>query len=167
MPPSIVIPGIKGTGLENVYPITPVTTWSVWGQLDASLLVKMDFASLALDPTGTVDQSAEVVTRSQQLLSVAYSGFTDALRGHSKYPVYLFPYDWRVSVAQAARELLQYVDMLARKPLQIEDWDHSFDVVCHSMGGLVFRAFLNEWHRQRLNLPLPIGRIVFIATPHL
>jgi hypothetical protein len=43
--PCIVIPGIKGTGSENIYALPPATTWSTW---EAGVVVP-DFDSLALE----------------------------------------------------------------------------------------------------------------------
>ncbi len=78
--------------------------------------------------------------------------------------VYLFPYDWRYSNVVSAQRLVWFVKQLQNKP--IKNWDRRFDFVVHSMGGLVLRAFLNEWSASGEG-PLPIGRVVFIATPHL
>jgi len=43
--PCIVIPGIKGAGLENIYALPPATTWSAG---EAGVVVP-DFDSLALE----------------------------------------------------------------------------------------------------------------------
>jgi hypothetical protein len=165
--PCVVIPGIKGTGLENFYPVAPATTWSTWWAGESALLGRIDFDTLALDSEGVVDRADDVVTRPYQLLAVAYASFVEALRGRSDAPVYLYPYDWRVSVVQAAQQLVRYVATLQRKPLAVAGWDRRFDFAVHSMGGLVLRAFLAAWKVMMPADPLPVGRVVFIATPHL
>jgi hypothetical protein len=84
--PCIVIPGIKGTSLENIYELPPATTWSV---ADAGVIVP-DFDSLALDANALVDETVTVFNRASQLLGVAYRSFVQALRGRD-LPVYVLP----------------------------------------------------------------------------
>ncbi|HVB33632.1 MAG TPA: hypothetical protein VNJ52_04545 [Patescibacteria group bacterium] len=167
--PCIVIPGIKGTGLANIYSLPPATTWSAWEAADQSL-GDVDFESLSLDAAAQADSAADVVNRATQLLAIAYGSFARGLRGRSGQPVYLFPYDWRYSNVRAAGRLVNFVRMLQQKrPKQTQSapWDKTFDFACHSMGGLVFRQFLAAWRHAWPGDPLPVNRIVFIATPHL
>jgi len=163
--PCIVIPGIKGTGLENIYELPPATTWSV---ADAGAIVP-DFDSLALDANALVDETVTVFNRASQLLDVAYRSFAQALRGRG-LPVYVFPYDWRYSNVRSANQLVHYVETLQQKNLKgvlPSTWDRAFDFACHSMGGVVFRLFLDSWRTLKPGVPLPVNRVVFIATPHL
>jgi hypothetical protein len=53
------------------------------------------------------------------------------------------------------------------KSLAPANWDKAFDFACHSMGGLVFRQFVAAWESAMPGTPLPVNRVVFIATPHL
>ncbi len=164
--PCIVVPGIKGTGLENIYALPPATTWST---LEAGVVVP-DFESLALDSGAEVDETETVVNRASQLLGIAYESFVQALRGRSDLPVYLFPYDWRYSNVRSANQLVQYVLALQKKNLKSlapANWDKAFDFACHSMGGLVFRQFVAAWRSTMPGAPPPVNRVVFIATPHL
>lgn len=161
--PCIVVPGIQGSSLENFYPIAPEITWSTT-RLIESHVVAPDFDALALDDPADADLTNIVVTRPSALLSAAYAPLVSGLRGRRDVPTYLFPYDWRYSNVQSAQALVRFVKQLQRKP--IEGWDQTFDFVVHSMGGLVLRAFLNEW-RKAGREPLPVGQGVFIATPHL
>jgi hypothetical protein len=163
--PCIVVPGIKGTGLENIYELPPASTWSV---VEAGVVVP-DFDSLALDPNGEVDETDIVVNRASQLLGLAYESFVQSLRGRG-LPVYVFPYDWRYSIVRSADKLVKYVQALQKKTiksLQPINWDKAFDFACHSMGGLVFRQFVTAWKNALPHTPLPVNRLVFIATPHL
>jgi hypothetical protein len=166
--PCIVIPGIEATGLENIYALPPAATWSTW-QGVGQALGDVDFDSLALDDTAQVDDTETVVNRASQLLGVAYQGFVQALRGRSDLPVYVFPYDWRYSNVRSANKLVQFVRALQQKKLKSlpVNWDKSFDFACHSMGGLVLRQFLAAWRIAWPSEPLPVHRVVFIATPHL
>lgn len=82
-------------------------------------------------------------------------------------PTYLFAYDWRYSNVLNARRLVRFVQRLRRKPMDsIHGWDGTFDFAVHSMGGLILRAFFDEWQKANAG-PLPVGQVVFIATPHL
>jgi|SRR5208337_2435246 len=163
--PCIVIPGIQGTGLENIYELPPATTWSTW---EAGVVVP-DFDSLALETNGEVDEAEIVVNRATQLLGVAYDSFVQSLRGRD-VPVYLFPYDWRYSMVRSAKKLVNYVLALQKKNLKSlapANRDKAFDFACHSMGGLVFRQFVAAWSSAMPGTPPPVNRVVFIATPHL
>jgi hypothetical protein len=164
-----VIPGIKGTGLENIYALPPATTWSMWEGVGQTL-GDVDFDRLSLDDAALADEAELVVNRASQLLGIAYQAFVQALRGRSDLPVYVFPYDWRYSNVRSANKLVQFVRALQQKNLKSllpVKWDKTFDFACHSMGGLVFRQFLAAWRIAWPNEPLPVHRVVFIATPHL
>ncbi len=161
--PTLVLPGIQGSSLENCYPLAPETTWSALRVVE-SRLVAPDFDALALDDPADADLATDVVMRASALLAAAYGPLVAGLRGRRDVPTYLFPYDWRYSNVLVARALVRFVQQLRRKPLA--GWDGVFDVVAHSMGGLVLRAFLAEWRAATAD-PLPIGRVVFVATPHL
>lgn len=162
MLPTVIVPGIKGSSLENYYPLDVKTTWS-----PLQVALGPPFDSVALAPNGDADLADEVVTRAGQLFPIAYHGLVDALRSRFQAPVYVFPYDWRLSNAVNARRLVQFVEALQRKPLaSVSGWNHSFHFVCHSMGGLVFRQFLGAWTEAHDGTP-PVDRVAFVATPHL
>jgi Lecithin:cholesterol acyltransferase len=168
MPPNpcIVIPGIQGTKLQNFYPIDPVTTWSTLVIAEGKI-VAPDFESLALADDGLSDRAARVVSRPSSLIELAYAPLVSGLQGRSGVPAYLFAYDWRYSIVLSARALVGFVELLRRKAIpEIPGWMGTFDFACHSMGGLVFRAFLAEWRRANPAAPLPVGKVAFIATPH-
>lgn len=163
--PVIVIPGIKGSGLENYYPLPPATTWSAVEAFEQTLLGP-NFDQIALDDSGEADEDESVITRASQLLPIAYASLVSSLRGRLSVPVYVFPYDWRYSIGKAADALARYIDQLKKKKLpSLPGWKGTFDFVCHSMGGLVLRAFIARL--KGAGAPLPLGKIVFIATPHL
>jgi Lecithin:cholesterol acyltransferase len=163
--PSIVIPGIQGSMLQNFYPIDPVTTWSTLTIAEAKFFA-LDFETLALTDDAQADRSALVVTRPAQLLDIAYATLAQGLQGRNQVPAYLFAYDWRYSNVRSAQELVHFVERLQAKSIPaLPAWDRRFDFACHSMGGLVFRQFLQEWKRLKGSLP-PVGRVAFVATPH-
>lgn len=163
--PCVLLPGILGTSLENFYPLRPETTWSGWEAAEEQLF-GVDLPRLMLTPDGTADLDDEVVTRPGALLPVAYAAAVRALRGRLRAPVYVFPYDWRLSIAQNGGRLARFVRALRRKPMNgVPGWDGSFDFVGHSLGGLIVRAFLDAWTRLE-GAPPPLGRVVFVATAH-
>ncbi|MGO9607671.1 MAG: lipase/acyltransferase domain-containing protein [Candidatus Binataceae bacterium] len=165
--PCIVIPGIQGSALQNVYPITPQTTWSAL-TIAGEKFTAPDFNSLALDDAATADDDDQVLSRPSQLIEIAYGPLVQALQGRLNVPAYLFPYDWRYSIVHSAEALVQFVLRLQKKPMKsVPGWDRLFDFAVHSMGGLVLRAFLDAWQRANIGTPPPVGQIVFIATPHL
>jgi lecithin:cholesterol acyltransferase len=164
--PSIVIPGIEGSVLQNFYPIDPVTTWSTFKIVEGKLFAP-DFGTLALSDDAKSDRAAEVVTRPSQLIDVAYATLASGLQGRNGVPAYLFAYDWRYSIVHSATELVRIIEQLQLKAIRdLPTWNRHFDFACHSIGGIVFRQFLSEWMRLKPGVQLPVGRVVFIATPH-
>lgn len=163
--PTIVIPGIKGSSLENFYTLEPNATWS---EVDAARMALFgpDLDDLALDPTAAFDASARVVTRPNGLLPIAYAPLVKALRKKRALPVYVFPYDWRYSVSAAGERLKEFVALVQKKnePEKANGWSGKIDFVCHSMGGLVFRSFLGQ--RTKVQNMADVGRVVFLAVPH-
>jgi len=164
MRPCIIIPGIQGSALQNVYLIAPQTTWSTL-TIIGEKFTPPDFESLALNDEAVADLNEFVVSRPSQLLEIVYGPLVQYLQGRLGVPAYVFPYDWRYSIVESARALVRFVQLLRRKSLRsVQNWDLQFDCVVHSMGGLVLRAFLEEWKQAENSAP-PIAQIVFIATP--
>ncbi|HVN27662.1 MAG TPA: hypothetical protein VMT64_04210 [Candidatus Binataceae bacterium] len=164
--PCIVVPGIQGSILQNFYPIDPVITWSTM-VIAESKVVALDFNTLALSDDGRADRTSSVVSRPAALIELAYGPLVSGLQGRSGIPAYLFAYDWRYSIMESARALVRFVEFLQLKSIpEIKSWNGDFDFACHSMGGLVLRAFLAEWKRINPTRALPIGKVAFIATPH-
>jgi hypothetical protein len=164
--PCIVVPGIQGSTLQNFYPIDPVTTWSTM-VIAENKFIAPDFNSLALTDDGRADRSSQVVSRPSALIELAYAPLVSGLQGRSGVPSYLFAYDWRYSIVVSARALVRFIESLQAKSIpEIPEWTGDFDFACHSMGGLVFRAFLAEWRRTNPGKRVPIGKVAFIATPH-
>jgi pimeloyl-ACP methyl ester carboxylesterase len=94
-----------------------------------------------------------------------YDGLIDTLKGAVHDPsrqFFKFPYDWRASNRWAARAL----DAFARA--RLHEWqreqggpDARLWLVCHSMGGLVARYFLEHLGGADIT-----RRLITIATPH-
>ncbi len=100
------------------------------------------------------------------LLDDFYGPLLEALA--RQHRVEIFPYDWRLSVRDAARKLAD----------QLEKWlplaEHSGQPVyllAHSMGGLVVRAMIADKQRgaaiwQRITA-LPNSKLLMLGTPNL
>jgi hypothetical protein len=164
--PCVLVPGILGTSLENIYPVRPETTWSLWEAAEVELAGGVDIPELRLTDDGEADAADHVVTRAGWLLPVAYMAVVRALRGRLGAPVYVFPYDWRLPTAVNARRLARFVRGLRRKPMTgVPGWDGTVDFVAHSLGGLIVRGFLEAWTALE-GTPPPVGRVAFVATAH-
>jgi pimeloyl-ACP methyl ester carboxylesterase len=162
MKPTIVIPGIKGSTLENFYPLNVQTTWA-----EPDVITGPSLKSVILDPNGVTDLAEDVVNRAGRIFPIAYGSLVEGLRSRLKVPVYVFPYDWRVSNAESAKRLVQFVTLLQKKKIpSAKKWDGKFHFVCHSMGGLVLRRFLKDW-KDTYGVDAPLDRCVFVGTPHL
>ena len=70
--------------------------------------------------------------------------------------LYIFTYDWRKSISTTALQLSNLIE-------NIMVWNNvdKVNLVCHSMGGLVAKKYINESTRNKIN------KIIFVATPHL
>jgi len=90
-------------------------------------------------------------------LPIGYDEFADVLAADSKHQLYLFGYDWRIDLQTSGDRLGTAIDRLLR-----ETGHDRVDIVVHSMGGLVAKAFIS---RSRANEER-VRRLVFIATPH-
>lgn len=164
--PAIIVPGIEGSALQNAYALSPAATWSALTVAETTF-VAPDFDSLALSDNAKADRGNHVITRAAQLIEIAYSKLVAGLQGRNDAPAFLFPYDWRYSNSRSAIDLVSFVERLRAKSIStLPAWDKKFDFVCHSMGGLIFRAFLAAWMKVHPDEPPPVDHAVFIATPH-
>src|ERR1700674_5451255 len=87
--PAIIIPGIEGSGLQNMYTLAPVSTWSAFAAAETTF-VAPDFNSLALDDDAVADRDEYVLTRAAQLFEIAFSKLVQGLQGRNLAPAYLF-----------------------------------------------------------------------------
>ena len=69
--------------------------------------------------------------------------------GDRHFTCFQFDYDWRRDIVESAKKLdtfikekKKYVQLEIEKRFGIEDYDVKFDIVAHSMGGLVARYYL-------------------------
>lgn len=148
--PVIIIPGIMGSELVNKENRDEV----VWFSVARS---KTDDIRLPItsDPLASRDDlSAGDILRSIKLGLVPridiYKGLIDSLTSNGYHEeawnspskdggnagIYVFAYDWRLDNVHNAKLLIQQVESVK---LQLKEPDLKFDVIAHSMGGLIAR----------------------------
>ncbi len=166
IPPAVVVPGILGSEL-----LRPDGT-QVWlnagnalGHHDLALPVSapVDAAEEALRPGGLLGTAA-VLPRVFGFTE--YADLLDLLRG-TGLAHHVFTYDWRRDLVASARRLGVALDALAESS---GDPAARFNVIGHSMGGLVARYYLRFGDAEH-DSPVTwagarrIRNLVLVATP--
>ena len=148
--PVILIPGLSGSELRN-----KVTGEKIWFKTlkpkseDIRLPISNDVAKLGDDiEPGDILRNIKVGPIS---VTDIYGGFIKAMELRAGYleekwdepgqegyhdSLYVYPYDWRLDNVENARRLVRKVEALKKK---LGRPDLKFDVVGHSMGGLIAR----------------------------
>lgn len=184
--PVIVIPGILGTELIN--PKTGETVWpSAFRTSQEGLPISPDLAANRDDLVP--GKIIETVRLARLLPEVyVYRELLEALRDYAGYrdgdwenpgagghqdTFYVFAYDWRQDNVANARELVRRLEQLKSK---LQRPDLKFNVVAHSMGGLLARyaAMYGNTDLPAGDTPIQptwngaahIGKIVMIGTPN-
>lgn len=149
--PVVVVPGIMGSKLCRIEEDGSRTV--IWGTLDAIL----HFSDLRLDDEAGATQSCGLIREMSYLglyTQEIYGPFLDRLKaaGYREGSTLLtFDYDWRFSVFDNAARLDAFLDRSVPEGTRV-------DIVAHSMGGLVARAFiLNEDGADRVNSLITAG----------
>jgi pimeloyl-ACP methyl ester carboxylesterase len=147
--PVIVIPGILGSELINSK--TGETVWpSAFRTSQEGLPISPDLAANRDDLVP--GKIVETVKLARLLPEVyVYRDLLEALRRYAGYrqgdwenpgadgyqdTFYVFPYDWRQDNVKNARELVRRIERLKSR---LQRPDLKFNVVAHSMGGLIAR----------------------------
>lgn len=146
--PVIIIPGIQGSQLVNAQ--TGKSVWfAVRREKDDDLRLPMTSPILSKNRDNLV---AKDIIREVKLPGIlpdieVYQGLIDALtaRGYTEASwdkpqatdvFYVFAYDWRRDNVETARLLIQKIEAVKRA---VKRPDLKFDVIAHSMGGLIGR----------------------------
>ncbi len=184
-PPVILIPGLMGSRLESE------SRGELWpGSLFDLIFSPYRHAALRIDPDTLLplpgDTSAIRITGKFagrnfyssiiQTLETA-GGFTLAEPGNIPESqdrlYYIFTYDWRLDNVQSARKLDEFIEQIRRDH---GDPDMKFDLVAHSMGGLIARYYLRYGSVDvTMDNEFPINyhgenrirRVVLLGTPNL
>ena len=145
----IVIPGILGTELINSK--SGETVWpSAFRTSQEGLPISPDLASNRDDLVpGKILETVKLARVLPEIY--VYRDLLEALRHYAGYrqgdwenpdangfqdTFYVFPYDWRKDNVANARELVRRVERLKSK---LQRSDLKFNIVAHSMGGLIAR----------------------------
>jgi pimeloyl-ACP methyl ester carboxylesterase len=184
--PVIVIPGILGTELIN-----PKTGRTVWPSA-----FRTDEDALPISPNLEANRDDLVPGKILETVRLArilpevyvYRDLLDALRRYAGYrqgtwddpgsdgdrdTFYVFAYDWRRDNVANARELIQRIERLKQR---LQRPDLKFNIVAHSMGGLIARyaAMYGDADLPPDGVPLHptwlgaahISKIVMIGSPN-
>jgi predicted alpha/beta hydrolase family esterase len=156
----VFIPGIKGSELDDSYPLDWPTRWSMKDMVIGEVFDSPDDLRLT---AGRFDSGNGHWMQPTRIIRYAYSSMLGKLRTwKAPEPVYAFSYDWRKSLELSAKHLSDFIEevegrerAMGRKP--------QISFVAHSMGCLLLRAALGV--RNGREPFAGIGRIVFIAPP--
>jgi len=149
-PPVVLVPGIKGTALVNAYPLRRDVIWS-----ETNMFYE-DFTQLFLDKSGLYDKSQDILNLPAGPLPPIYCEMVETLEEMLGAGVFLFGYDWRMDIRLAAKKLFGYLKYIKGKT-----GADTFNLVTHSLGGLVLMAALKK-HPDMLDM---LERTVMICTP--
>lgn len=163
--PTIVVPGVTASYLEDAYPLPPERVWSV---------LTKEYERVALHPDDLRYEAAEPArVLPGQIFEVAYKELVEELRHNLRIkedqpvPVFPFAYDWRQSLEATDRQLEAFiVEVVARTKL-LRHYDKEgyadapkVNLVGHSMGGLIIAGYL--W---RMGKAHPVHKVATLATP--
>lgn len=155
--PVVVIPGYFGSKLANAADRDHL----IWLDGHGLLNPEVTLEALRLDigdpgrvvPVGILD---EVMILPPFVDAKIYQSLTAFLRDNLNLDVFAFFYDWRKPLDLAADLLRDQIGRcLMDKPATAQ-----VDIVAHSMGGLVARAYLQKHGSDR------VERLVTFGTPH-
>jgi hypothetical protein len=154
--PAIVIPGYVGSKLAD-----PVHGHLVWLDVQGLLNPEVTLEALRLDigdpdrlvPVGILD---EITVLPPFWDPGVYKGLTAFLRNNLRLRVFEFYYDWRKSVEEAADRLNDQIIRWLH-----ETGERQVDLIAHSFGGLVARAYLAKYDAAP-----QVGRLITLGTPH-
>jgi|GEM_PF-4263275 len=158
--PVLIVPGILGTELKD-------DSGLIWPNLSGLVLDPDDgfMDSLRMDSDGKPLNSSVKPGAILSKIDYAFGTFdyADGLinqfisAGYSLNDnLYVFPYDWRLSIAENAFELGSAINAILSKTGALK-----LNVVAHSLGGLVFKQYL-------LNSQTPqVDNAIFVGVPNL
>lgn len=152
--PLVFVPGILGSVLSGPDGVVWGDRWSLTRYEQLEIADGPADPSDDLKPTGLIN--------SVQILGPwkikQYNTLLETLRelGYvDNVDLFVFPYDWRQSNFTTAEKLAEFVDS---QPGLV---GAEFDLLAHSMGGLISRIYLKEHDADRR-----VRRLVTMATPY-
>jgi pimeloyl-ACP methyl ester carboxylesterase len=188
-PPVVVIPGLLGSRLVDVNSgeeAWPGGVFDVAFSRYKALELPVDGKTRvpAPLPSSLIEQGVTETALGRDFYGriidtlVRFGGYRraklgDAPPGPGERRVYVFDYDWRQDNVTTARKLAQFLDHVRA---DYHDPALRFDVVAHSMGGLITRYFLRFGAKDVLrNNQLKVtwagapylNKIILLGTPNL
>jgi pimeloyl-ACP methyl ester carboxylesterase len=139
---AVLLPGVMGSMLLS----THGTIELLW--INPLLFLNGNGGYLAGDPA-----VPEIDAVPFSLEKLSYTKIVMQLR--QRYPVFEFPYDWRMPVEQAVAQLQACLERWAAA-----NPDKRFTLIGHSMGGVVIRAYLARhaaWAEQHVKRAITLG----------
>lgn len=152
----VFLPGILGSSLslpdgEEVWPPTPFEALRGYRRIDK--LLRADLAPSGIVERVCIDVYGAVLDAFQEL-GYAEDGGQRRLVKHA--------YDWRRDLADLSDELGERLRGLAEE----HGPEVEIKLVCHSMGGLVARGWLEGSPAAREPWARAVKLAIFLATPH-
>ena len=151
--PLIFIPGLLGSSLCRTGADGEQTV--VWGTLDAIgafPTLAMTAAADNVEPCGLIREVSYLGIYTQDVYSSFIRRLEDAGYREGE-TLFVFDYDWRLSVLDNARRLAAFV-------VKTIPQGQSIDIIAHSMGGLIARVYaVEEGGGER------IERLITAGTP--
>jgi len=164
--PTILVPGITASCLQDEYPLPPDVVWSA--------VVLKEYDRIALHPNDMryeAKEPARVV--GTHIFEIAYKELIQELRHNLRtkedesIPVYPFSYDWRLPLNAVEKRLAQFVDeVIDRTKLLRHYYKDGYGVspkvnlIGHSMGGLIITGYL-----QSTGSAARVNKVATLATP--
>jgi pimeloyl-ACP methyl ester carboxylesterase len=152
--PVIFLPGVTGSKLCDI------SGTVVWGTANsfrdfAKLALQHDGADQPIRPCGLIEEFQII---GSFLAADQYNNLLNylSLLGYSReQSLYVFDYDWRISNYDNARLLDRFIRQRIPE-------GKPFDIIAHSMGGIVARIYMDEYASSK-----SLDRIIYLGTPFL
>jgi len=163
--PVIVVPGITGSELRDIYDVGPQTVFA---------LLSKSFARVALHPDNLKYERIEPArVVPDKLIGMAYRELIEELRHDLKnkedqpVPVYPFAYDWRQPLHDTENLLEEFIDEVIGRTKLLPHYvkagyrdNPKVNLVGHSMGGLIVAGYIQR-HGQNAG----VGKVVTLGSP--
>src|SRR3989344_169162 len=160
--PVLIIPGIAGTDLfDNGEFIWP-DAFRMAGDINDNFLTEHLELNKIGDSMSNIE-TGEIVRLIDPGISAFELDVFNALindlesKGYTFNTNYFtFPYDWRLDLDERKIKLQEQIESI-----KVTTGFQKVDIVAHSMGGLLTKAYLEQYGNESVN------KLIFVGTPHL
>ncbi|MDB2449056.1 alpha/beta fold hydrolase [bacterium] len=150
--PVVVVPGLLGSRLCVSDGDEAKVVWGTVTSITQFTSLAYDPADRSIQPCGLIREVSYLGVYKQEV----YAGFVDRLveEGYREGDnLFLFDYDWRLSVFDNARLLADFIEREVPGTERV-------DLVAHSMGGLIARTYILEQGGDQ-----QVARLITAGTP--